>query len=181
MGSRGHGRSRGLLRPGLVVAGAVLALSGCSSQVAKALEAPIKVLSAADVVVETNEQAALQAAQIGLETAGSFSNFGPSSASTGLDLTLGPSSGPGQLSYAVVGGGNAVLLAGWNHADEHCIGVLYVHSALSSPVLGVTSPGQWDFVAPAKTSSSCDAANLAATSGAPSGWPYGPASGWPKP
>lgn len=169
----------------LVFASACLAacafsLAGCTSQVATDLDAPLKAIGATDVVVETNVQSALQAAQTELQTTGSLSGF-TAGGGGGVALTSGPSPSDGQLSYAVTGGGEGVVLVGWNKADEHCIGAVWFHSEASTPVLGQSAPGQYDFVAPAASDSECDAASFANTAAAPAGWPESPASSWKLP
>ncbi len=169
------GRMAVLATVGLAMATA----SGCSSSVANGLDAPIKAIPATDVVIETNIQAVEQATQATLETTGSFVDFNTADAG-GTAVTTGPSPGPADISYALVGAGSGIILAGWNHADRHCIGVLYVHQALSTPVLGESNAGTYDFVAPASSSAACSAVALAASSGAPSAWPESPSSsGWP--
>lgn len=159
------------------LAATVLSTAGCSTQTAaNDFGAPINAIPATDVVVETNIQAAAQAAQTQLESGGSFSGFGAAS-SGGVVLTTGASSTPSQISYAVVSNGSGVVFAGYNGADNHCIGQVYVSSTLSAPVLGTANAGQYDFIAPSPSSSDCDAASLAAQVGAPSGWPVEPSSG----
>ena len=132
-----------------------------------------------DVIIETNIESALQAAQAELAVSGSFTGFGPASAG-GTDVTAGPSTAAGQLSYAATTGGTGIVVAGWNHADQHCVGTVYLTRELPSPVLGLSSARQYDFVAPAPTALSCDATTFAASPATPLNWPELPsASGWP--
>jgi hypothetical protein len=147
-------------------------LGGCTAEVSQALDAPIKATSATDVVVETNLQAVLQSAQVELETTGSFADFSPTDG--GVAVTSGSSNGPGQISYALVGGGGGIVLVGLNHVDRHCIGVVDIHIALGAPVLGATAPGQYSFIAPALSPASCTASSYAALPAASSGWPLAP-------
>lgn len=171
MGRRSVGVTAALL-------GVLLCSSACVSDVSNAVDAPINVIPDTDVAVETNIQSATQAAQTRLEAGGSFSGF-TAGQGGGTDMTSGPSTAPGQVSYAIIGGGQGIVLAAWNHADQHCIGSVYIHTAMALTVLGVAAPGTYDFIAPAPSSSNCDAATFAATSPAPSGWPWAPsASGW---
>jgi hypothetical protein len=161
-------------------AGAVALLAGgCTSSVQNALDAPIQAIPKTDVVVETNLQGAIQAAQTALEVSGSFSSFGSSSAGS-IDMTAGASGSPGQISYAVIAGGDGIVLVGWNRADQHCVGALYVHSALATPVLGESAPGQYYFIAPASSSSACSATSFATMASAPGGWPYEPSTNPPN-
>ncbi len=164
----------------LAIVGLAMATApGCSSSVANGLDAPIKAIPATDVVVETNIQAVEQATQATLETTGSFADFNTADAG-GTAVTAGPSSGPGDISYALVGAGSGIVLAGWNHADRHCVGAVSIHRPLSTPVLGESIAGTYDFVAPAASSAQCSAGAFAASSGAPSAWPESPSSsGWP--
>jgi hypothetical protein len=161
----------------LVVGGVVAA--GCTADVANGLGAPLQAIPKTDVVVETNIQSVQQAAQATLEVSQSFAGFGSTGAG-GTEVTSGPSTSAGQISYAVAPGDEGVVLVGWNHTDQHCVGTVYIHQPLTSPVLGETAAGQYDFVAPAPTSAQCYAATFVATPGAPSGWPESPsATGWP--
>jgi outer membrane murein-binding lipoprotein Lpp len=171
-------RCRHLLLLGVVSSG--LLVAGCSTnQAASDLGAPLSVIPKTDVVVETNIQAVVQAAQAVLQTTQSLAAFGPG-ASGGTSVTTGPSTSAGQISYAVAPGGNGIVFVGWNKADQHCIGQVYVAHPLASPVLSQSAPGQYDFVAPAGSSSSCDAASYLAEPSVPSGWPEDPsAGGWP--
>lgn len=156
-------------------------LSGCTTQVANDLDAPLQAIGATDVVVETNVQSAMQAAESHLQTAGSLTGFGAGDGG-GVTLTAGPSPSDGDLSYAVTSGGGGIVIVGWNKADEHCIGAVWIGADTTAPVLGETGPNQqYDFVAPAASSSSCDASSFAGTTAAPSGWPEDPSSGWKLP
>lgn len=159
---------------------AVIALAGCSGQVANDLDAPIKAISGTDVVIETNVSAVLQSAQAVLATSGSFAAF--TGAGSGTAVTTAASSGPGDISYAVTTGGEGIMLVGWNRADDHCVGALYLHESPPAPVLGATAAGQYDFVAPATTSAECDAAGFVSRATAPNRWPESPStSGWKLP
>lgn len=177
--SAGLATRAGLVVLALLVLLAGLGLAGCSS-VANDVAAPLGVIKDTDVTVETTLQAVLQAAEVGLETRGSFAGFGPGS-SSGTNVTPGASSGPGQVSYAVTPGGGGLVIAAWNKADRHCIGAVDVHGTIPVSVLGITSPGEYYFVAPAASSSACDAASLESEGSAPSGWPEAPSTaGWPQ-
>ena len=169
------GRRLGIGAVVLAGAAAALGMAGCTAAVSNALDAPIQVISATDVAVGTSIQAVAQAAQAHLLVGGSFLGFGPASAA-GTNITSGPSGSSGEISYSVTPGGGALVMTGWNRADRHCVGELYVQTALPTPVLGITSAGQYYFVAPAASSSACDAASYAATTAAPTGWPKNPSS-----
>ncbi|MHB8246601.1 MAG: hypothetical protein ACYDGN_14880 [Acidimicrobiales bacterium] len=158
---------------------AAVGLGGCTAAVGKALDAPLQVIPRTDVVVETNVQSAFEAAQANLAVSGSFAGFGPGSGG-GTDLTAGPSTAPGQISFAVTPGGTGIVFAGWNHADQHCVGSIYVSAQLSSPVLGVSTAGRYDFIAPSRSSVYCDAATFVGSPATPLNWPELPSvSGWP--
>ncbi len=173
---------RGWGRCLLVLAGALgcgVLGAGCSTtQAAKDFGGPLSVIPRTDVVVETNIQAVVQAAQTVLQTTQSMASFGAAS-SGGMDVTTGPSTTAGQISYAIAPGGEGGVFAGWNHTDDHCLGMVYVASPVTTPILGETSPGQYEFVDRASSSSQCDAASFVGQSAAPSGWPRAPSSsGW---
>lgn len=160
----------------------MIVLAGCTNQVANDVDAPINAIKDTDTVVETNIQSAITSASTVAATHGLFTSFSPSSA--GMAATTGPSTGPGDLSYAVAPGGGALVLAAWNHTDQHCIGAVVVSQQLTTPILGVLSPNSqaYDFIAPAATSSACSASAFAATPASPTGWQLAPTtSGYPLP
>jgi hypothetical protein len=149
------------------------ACAGCSSStVAKSLDQPIQALNATDVALETTLQAVQQVAETQYAIAHTYSTF--SAGAGGVSVTNGPSPGPGQTSWSAVASGQAIVLALWNKADIHCVGMITIKQAISPPVLGESSPGTYYFVAPALTSSACDAAVLAENAVTPPGWVYNP-------
>ena len=160
---------------------AAFAFSGCTNEVASDLDAPIQTITATDVVVLTNIQAVMQSAQTSVQMTHSFSSFSAGTAAgDGMNVTSGPSTSDGQISYAVTAGGNGIVFVGWNHADQHCVGELDFNDAPPTPVHGVATAGVvYYFIAPAASSTDCDASSFAAMASAPSHWPYAPSDNVP--
>jgi hypothetical protein len=148
-----------------VVAGSTLLSGGCSlaNDATTAVTAPLTALPATDVVVETNLQTELQAAQAAAATG---------QAPSGGSFVAGPSSGPSVTSVAAPQPGAEVLVA-YNNVTRDCLGILYLAAAPASAVLGESGAGTYYFTAPSTPSGACTASGFAALGTAPAGWPAG--------
>ena len=171
---------------GLVAAFSLVVLGGCASA-AQSLQsdvlAPLSVLPATDVVLETNLQAASQVAQGDVAGGGGFEGFVSSAASagTGVLVTTGAPSSPTEVSAGVASGNQALVLTAFNPLDKHCLGQVVIAGASSGPVLGESAPGVYDFWFNAPTPAPCTASAFAATSSVPTTWAHGdPATSWPN-
>lgn len=157
-------------------------LAGCGAQ--QAVEGPINAIQATDVVVESNLQAAQQAAQTEYVTANSYSSFGTADApSIGKKITLDPSRNPGTISYAVSADGQSLVLASYNKATENCYGIIQIAGTASPPILGETGTGTYDFEDPHIISTGCDAGRYMSAQSTLPGWPAGDPAvspAWPK-
>lgn len=144
--------------------GAIVTACGLSQDVGSAVTAPLAVLPATDVVVETNLQSASNAA------AGSLG---------GVQVVSGPSTNYNTISEASNLG--TTVLVGFNQLSNDCLGLIRISSP-SSPVLGESQIGTYDFWVTGTTPAVCDAATFAATAAVPHGWPAAdPGGTWPTP
>jgi hypothetical protein len=169
-GGRGVGRSVAGRAGTLIVLllAAVLANAcGAENALQQAASAPLNVLKATDVVVETN-----------LQTIRTEVGTGVAAGQAVGGMTNGPSTGAGVISVSQSTG--ETVLAGYDEDSRDCLGMLMVKTA-GVPVLGESSPGTYYFWLTSTTSAACDAPRFAASSGVPAGWPAGDpsSSGWP--
>jgi hypothetical protein len=155
-----------------------LLAAGCSlvTDAGNAAIAPVGVIPATDVVVETNLQTALQLVQAYGAEQGGLTGF------TASGWVPGASDAPGETSFDAPTAGAAVLAA-YNNADRNCYGIVYIVSSSPTPVLGETGPGTSFFVAPHAPAGSCSSATFATEIAPPSGWPAADpsSSGFPSP
>ena len=151
-------RARTALRLGLSsLAAAALsaALAGCGANTAlsNAALAPLDVLSATDVVFETNLQSAVEGGQtqVGLSAISGTAGVG------GIPETSGAPTSTGEVSVATLTG--VVVYTAYNPVDRHCLGTL-VLSVGSPTVLGESVPGTFDFWLGPTTAQSCTASDF---------------------
>jgi hypothetical protein len=182
--------TRGLITRCLLAGAAmtlpVLGLSACGASAAlgNAFLAPLSVLPDTDVVLETN----LQLAQEGGVTGGLGGISGINGISgvsgvggSGVDTVTGAPTTPSEVSLASVPNLVTVYTA-FNPVDQHCLGVLVLQPGATITVLGVSTPGRYDFWFGKTTATKCAASNFDAESTHPSHWASGDpsASGWPN-
>jgi hypothetical protein len=152
--------------------------AGCSvvTDAGNAYIAPVGVIPASDVVIQTNLETDLEQVQAYGAEQGSLTGFAASG------WIAGASGTPGETSFDAPTAGAAVL-AVYNDADRNCYGIVYIVSSTATPLLGETGPGTSFFVDPHAAPGTCSSATFATEIAPPSGWPSADpsSSGFPSP
>jgi hypothetical protein len=161
------------------------ALSGCggaATSLQNDVLAPLTVLGATDVMLETNLAAAVHAheADLAIGSAGSgISSVG----TTPGGVAGGPPTSESTVSQASNAGGNATVFSAFNPLTHHCLGIVLIDSPGStSPVLGESAAGAYDLWFGPTTASACTASSLVAQTTVPGAWGSGDpaATGFPS-
>jgi len=168
-----------LLGLAAVAASAALSSCGAGTALGNAFTAPLSVLSATDVVFETNLQTAVQ----GGTSLGGGSLPGISGISSvggsGIPEVSGPPTSPSEVSTASAAG--VSVYTAFNPADRHCLGTFVLAPGSPTAVLGATSPGSYDFWFGPTNAQACTASSFSAETSVPSRWAKNdPSTTWPN-
>lgn len=173
--------------PGLVALMATLVLGsvglGACSSAATSLGnqflAPLSVLPATDVVLETNLQLAHEGVAASSAGPGISGLSAGGASGSGVPIMSGPPTSPSVVSEASSRTGAAVVLTAFNPVDRHCLGILLLPTGAT--VLSQSSPGTYDFFFGPTTAGACASSTLITESTKPSSWAGNdPASSWPN-
>jgi hypothetical protein len=167
-------------RLGIAAAALVCAsfAAGCSlvTDAGNAAIAPVGVIPATDVVIQTNLETDLEQVQAYGAGEGTLAGF------TASGWVAGPSTTPGETSFDIPTAAAAVM-AVYNNADRNCYGIVYIVSSPPTPVLGESGPGTSFFVDPHAPPGTCSSASFVSEMAPPPGWPAADpsSSGFPSP